>query len=412
MNVSPRQLVVIGGGPAGLAAAAAARHAGLDDVLLIERDDYLGGILNQCIHHGFGRDILGETLTGPEYAHIFIEQAIKAQVECWTKTMVTGLSADKCLVAYNRNGLHRIQARAIILSMGCRERTRVALGIPGSRPAGIYTAGTAQNFINLRNRMPGKNVLILGSGDIGLIMARRLSLEGANVLGVVEKLPYPGGLPRNIVQCLDEFDIPLYLGHTIVDIRGRQRLEGVTMAKLDEAGEIMPDSSIEIACDTLLLSVGLIPENELSWGAGIELDAITGGPRVDETGQTSIEGIYACGNVLYVHDIADQLTNEAQAVGRAAAHQINGGKRQRFLVEVVAGPGIKFIVPQQLSTPGKRLLNLRVDSPGRDKYIVVRCGRSVLKEQFMRRVNPPEQICFEVEVPFLSGRDTVKLELK
>jgi NADPH-dependent 2,4-dienoyl-CoA reductase/sulfur reductase-like enzyme len=412
MSFSERELVVIGGGPAGLAAAAAARQAGVQDVLLIEREDYLGGILNQCIHHGFGREIFKEALTGPEYAQIFIEQVQDLEVECWVGAMVTELSPDKRLIVCNRKGLHRIQAQAVILGMGCRERTRMAVGIPGTRPAGIYTAGVAQNFINLRNRMPGKNVVILGSGDIGLIMARRLALEGARVLGVLEKLPYPGGLPRNIVQCLEDFDIPLYLSHTVVDIHGRHRLEGVTIAEQNPQGEILPKSRRRLACDTLLLSVGLIPENELSRGAGIELDGATGGPWVDESGQTSVAGIYACGNVLYVHDIVDQLTGEAQAVGRAAAEYVKGNRAERCLMPTEAGAGIRCVIPQRVSTPGKRQLSLRVESPGRDKYLVVKSGREIIKEQYMQRVNPPELIRLELELPPLSAGDKIRLEFR
>ncbi len=254
-----RELVVIGGGPAGLAAAVAARQAGVRDVLLIEREDYLGGILNQCIHNGFGREIFKEALSGPEYAQIFIDQLKQSDIECWTGTLVTELTAEKKITACNQQGLHLVCANAVILSMGCRERTRAAIGIPGTRPAGIYTAGVAQNFINLKNRMPGKRFFILGSGDIGLIMARRLTLEGAEVLGVAEKLPYPGGLPRNITQCLEDFNIPLYLNHTLTDIYGEHRITGVSIAKVGPRGGILAGSSRKLACDTLLLSVGLIP---------------------------------------------------------------------------------------------------------------------------------------------------------
>jgi NADPH-dependent 2,4-dienoyl-CoA reductase/sulfur reductase-like enzyme len=412
MICSPRELVVIGGGPAGLAAAASARQAGVEDVLLIEREDYLGGILNQCIHHGFGREILGEALTGPEYAQVFINQVQRLGIECWLDTMVTELTADKRLVACGRQGLRYIQAQAVVLSMGCRERTRAAVGIPGGRPAGIYTAGVAQNFINLRNRMPGKRIVILGSGDIGLIMARRLSLEGAEVLAVVEKLPYPGGLPRNVVQCLEDFDIPLYLSHTVVDIWGQQRLEGVSIAKVGPRGGIMPGTRQRLACDTLLLSVGLIPENELSAGAGIGLDETTGGPWVDETGQTDVAGIYACGNVLYVHDVVDQLTIEAQGVGRAAARYIKGVRPRQSLIRVTAGAGIKYVVPQWVRAPGKRRFSLRVDFPKRNRYLVVKSGRGILKEELRRRLNPPELIQLELDIPRLPPGDNIKLELK
>ncbi len=407
-----RELMVIGGGPAGLAAAVAARRAGVRDILLIEREDCLGGILNQCIHNGFGREIFKESLTGPEYAQIFIEQVQLSDIECWTGTLVTELTAGKRIIAANSRGLHRICAQAVILSMGCRERTRAAVDIPGTRPAGIYTAGVAQNFINLRNLMPGKRFIILGSGDIGLIMARRLTLEGAEVLGVLEKLPYPGGLPRNITQCLEDFNIPLYLKHTVTDIHGKHRVSGVSIAKVGPRGGILPGTTRKLACDTLLLSVGLIPENELSKAAGIKLDRLTGGPLVDETGQTNIPGIYACGNVLHVYDIVDQLTKEAEAVGRAAACYIKAGQSQLPLLRVQAGSGIKYVVPQQISAPGKRLLSFRVDTPGQNKYIVIKSGRKIIKRQIKQRVNPPELIQLEVNLPELSPGNIIKVELK
>ena len=296
-------IVIIGGGPAGLAAAVAARDNGIESILILERDKELGGILNQCIHNGFGLHTFKEELTGPEYAARFEEQVYERKIEYKLNTMVMDISHDKVVTAMNREeGLFEIQARAVILAMGCRERSRGALNIPGYRPAGIYCAGTAQRLVNMEGFMPGREVVILGSGDIGLIMARRMTLEGARVKVVAELMPYSGGLKRNIVQCLDDYGIPLKLSHTVVDIRGKERLEGITLAAVDEKGKPIPGTEEDYTCDTLLLSVGLIPENELSNGMGVKMNRVTSGPVVNESLETNIEGVFACGNVLHVHD--------------------------------------------------------------------------------------------------------------
>lgn len=322
MEFDKKQLVVIGGGPAGLAAAIAAKKAGLDDIVILERDERLGGILNQCIHNGFGLHTFHEELTGPEYAQRFIDEVKDLGIDCLLNTMVLDLDADKKVTFVNENGLQTIQADSIVLAMGCRERPRGALNIPGYRPAGIYSAGTAQKLVNIDGLMPGRNVVILGSGDIGLIMARRMSLEGAKVHVVAELMPYSGGLKRNIVQCLDDFGIPLKLSHTIVDIKGKERVERVVLAQVDENRRPVAGTEVEYPCDTLLLSCGLIPENELSKKAHIKMNTVTNGPLVNESLETSVPGVFACGNVLHVHDLVDFVSQEAAVAGRRAAQYV------------------------------------------------------------------------------------------
>lgn len=318
-------LVIIGGGPAGLAAAVSARKAGVEGILILERDRELGGILNQCIHNGFGLHTFREELTGPEYAQRYIDMVCELGIAYKLDTMVMDISPQKEVTAMNRtDGMFQIQARALILAMGCRERPRGALNIPGYRPAGIFSAGTAQRLVNIEGYLPGRRVVILGSGDIGLIMARRMTLEGAKVLAVAELMPYSGGLKRNIVQCLDDYDIPLKLSHTVVDIQGKERVEGVTLAKVDEKGKPIPGTQEHYACDTLLLSVGLIPENELSQSMGVKMDHVTAGPFVNESLETSIPGVFACGNVLHVHDLVDYVSEEAQRAGANAARYLRG----------------------------------------------------------------------------------------
>lgn len=342
-------IVIIGGGPAGLAAAISAKKSGVDSVLILERDKELGGILNQCIHNGFGLHTFKEELTGPEYAGRFIDQAKELNIEYKLNTMVMDISPQKVVTAMNREeGLFEIQAKAVVLAMGCRERSRGALNIPGYRPAGIFSAGTAQRLVNIEGYMPGREVVILGSGDIGLIMARRMTFEGAKVKVVAELMPYSGGLKRNIVQCLDDYDIPLKLSHTVVDIKGKERLEGITLAQVDGHGKPIPGTEEEYSCDTLLHSVGLIPENEISRGMGVDMNPVTSGPKVNESLETNIEGVFACGNVLHVHDLVDFVSEEAGTAGRNAAEYVKQGEeRRRGGKEIKMNPveGVRYTVP-------------------------------------------------------------------
>ena len=318
-------VIIIGGGPAGLAAAASARRNGIESILILERDRELGGILNQCIHNGFGLHTFKEELTGPEYARRFIDQVEELGIEYKLNTMVMDISADKVITAMNREeGMFELQAKAVILAMGCRERSKGALNIPGYRPAGIYSAGTAQRLVNIEGFMPGREVVILGSGDIGLIMARRMTFEGAKVKVVAELMPYSGGLKRNIVQCLNDYDIPLKLSHTVIDIKGKERVEGITIAEVGPDRRPIPGTEEYYPCDTLLLSCGLIPENDISRGAGIEMSPITSGAVVNESLETNIEGVFACGNVLHVHDLVDFVSEEAAMAGKSAADYVQG----------------------------------------------------------------------------------------
>lgn len=338
-------LVIIGGGPAGLAAALAAHKAGVENLLILERDSELGGILNQCIHNGFGLHTFKEELTGPEYAARFIAQVEELHIPYKLNTMVLDLAADKTVTAMNKtDGLFQLHPKAVILAMGCRERPRGALNIPGYRPAGIYTAGTAQRLVNMEGYLPGRKVVILGSGDIGLIMARRMTLEGAQVQVVAELMPYSGGLKRNIVQCLDDFGIPLKLSHTVVDIQGKERVEGITLARV-ENGKPVPGTEEHYDCDTLLLSCGLLPENELSRAAGVALSSITSGPLVNESLETSIPGVFAAGNVLHVHDLVDYVSEEAGAAGAQAAAYLQNGEQDAPAIPVHCENGVRYTVP-------------------------------------------------------------------
>ena len=343
-------LVIVGGGPAGLAAAASAKDHGIDSILIIERDKELGGILNQCIHNGFGLHTFKEELTGPEYASRFIDMVLDRGIEYKLNTMVMDISADKKVTAMNReDGMFKVQAKAVILAMGCRERSRGALNIPGYRPAGIYSAGTAQRLVNMEGYMPGKEVVILGSGDIGLIMARRMTLEGAKVKVVAELMPYSGGLKRNIVQCLNDFDIPLKLSHTVVDIEGKNRVEAVTIAEVGSDRKPIPGTEERYTCDTLLLSCGLIPENELSKSAGVALNPVTSGPVVNDSLETNIDGIFACGNVLHVHDLVDYVSQEASAAGKNAENYIKNAKeKDAKIVEILPVDGVRYTVPKYI----------------------------------------------------------------
>ena len=342
-------VLILGGGPAGLAAAIAAYDAGCRNLLIVERDDRLGGILNQCIHNGFGLHTFQEELTGPEYAQRFIDEVHARRIPFLLHTMALSISPDKVVTAVNpTDGCFALQAKSIILAMGCRERPRGALNIPGFRPAGIYSAGTAQRLVNIEGRMPGRRVVILGSGDIGLIMARRLTLEGAKVLAVAEIMPYSGGLKRNIVQCLDDFGIPLYLSHTVVDVEGRERVTGVTIAEVDASRRPIPGTERHYDCDTLLLSCGLIPENELSRGLGVAMSPVTNGPLVNEQLETSIPDVFACGNVLHVHDLVDYVSQEATVAGRAAAETVQAGESERHEIPITVSGGVRYTVPAAL----------------------------------------------------------------
>jgi NADPH-dependent 2,4-dienoyl-CoA reductase/sulfur reductase-like enzyme len=366
-------IVIIGGGPAGLAAAVAARNEGIQNIIILEREHQLGGILNQCIHNGFGLHTFKEELTGPEYAERFIDQVNGMNIPYKLNTMVLEISRDKVITAVNEeDGILEIKAKAIILAMGCRERPRGAINIPGSRCAGIYTAGAAQKFVNVEGYMPGKEVLILGSGDIGLIMARRMTLEGAKVKAVVELMPYSSGLKRNIVQCLDDFDIPLKLSHTIINIAGEERVEGVTIAEVDEHRKPIKGTEEYISCDTILLSVGLLPENELSRKAEVKLSRITGGPEVNESLETNIDGIFACGNVLHVHDLVDNVTLEANNAGKHAAQYVNGKDFRGNSIEIFAENGIRYTVPKYISPEnieGTLYVRFRVGDVFKDSFI-------------------------------------------
>ena len=345
-------LIIIGGGPAGLAAAVAARDNGIESILILERDKQLGGILNQCIHNGFGLHTFKEELTGPEYAARFIEQVKERKIEYKLNTMVMDISHEKVVTAMNREeGMILLQAKTVILAMGCRERSRGALNIPGYRPAGIYSAGTAQRLVNMEGYMPGREVVILGSGDIGLIMARRMTLEGAKVKVVAELMPYSGGLKRNIVQCLNDFDIPLKLSHTVVDIEGKDRVKAVTIAEVGPDRRPIPGTEERYECDTLLLSCGLIPENELSKSAGVDLSPITSGPIVNDSLETNIDGVFACGNVLHVHDLVDYVSEEAALAGQNAAKYVKSGETKKgHSVTLKAENGVRYTVPQSIDT--------------------------------------------------------------
>lgn len=378
MNVETYDIVIIGGGPAGLAAGVAAREEGCESIVILERDHELGGILNQCIHNGFGLHTFGEELTGPEYAARFIEQVKEHGIEYRLNTIVMNISSDKEILCMNRNdGMYKIKAKSVILAMGCRERSRGALNIPGYRPAGIFSAGTAQRFVNMEGFMPGREVVILGSGDIGLIMARRMTLEGAKVKVVAEIMPFSGGLKRNIVQCLDDYGIPLKLSYTVVDIEGKERVEGVTIAQVDQHMKPIAGTEEHYACDTLLLSVGLIPENELSQSAGVALNPVTKGAFVNESLETNIDGIFACGNVLHVHDLVDYVSEEAATAGRNAAKYVNSQESSNEeshgnIIDVETSGGVTYCVPNTIDVSKIKddlTLRMRVNNVYKNKYL-------------------------------------------
>ncbi|MEA1939246.1 MAG: FAD-dependent oxidoreductase [Candidatus Caldatribacteriota bacterium] len=409
--IQKKDVIIIGGGAAGLAAAVSCRQKGIDDILIIERGSYLGGILNQCIHDGFGLEKFNTSLTGPEYAQRYIDQVKEEKIPFLLNSMVINLSPKKEVIVANRKGLQHFRAKVIILAMGCRERTRGAISIPGTRPAGIYTAGVAQELINLKNYMVGKKIVILGSGDIGLIMARRLTLEGAEVQMVAEILPYSSGLPRNINQCLYDFDIPLLLSHTVVDIKGNGRISEVTLAEVDKRGEIISKSKRKVACDTLLLSVGLIPENELSRQAGVILSSITGGPEADERGQTNVPGIFACGNVLQVHDIVDNVSLEAEYITEGVMDYLQGRLQAQREIQIILGSGLRYVVPQKIFTIKDTIFSFRVNQPGKKKKIIFEAGKELVKKKFFPRVNPAEMLRVKLTSEELESVKRLKIRL-
>lgn len=409
-----RDLVIIGGGPAGMSAAIAAKESGINDILILERDENLGGILQQCIHNGFGLHKFGRELTGPEYAAIFEEKVKSLGIEFKLNTMVLDLSEDKVITATNSvDGIFQIKAKAVILAMGCRERAKGALNIAGSRPAGIFSAGTAQKFVNMKGFLPGKNVVILGSGDIGLIMARRMTLEGAKVHAVCELMPYSGGLARNIEQCLNDFNIPLKLSHTVTEIHGKDRLSGVTIARVDENRKPIPETQEFIPCDTLLLSVGLIPENELSKGANVALSAVTNGAQVNQDRETSIPGVFSCGNVLHVHDLVDFVSDEAEIAGRAAAQFIGGNLERSVSIPIETDGKIRYTVPQIITRKNDDVdVYFRVSDVYKNVKISVCDGEKLLLSRKKQKVAPGEMEKLTLKKELFEGAQKLEFSLE
>ena len=395
-----KDVLIIGGGPSGMAAALRLREYGITDILIVDRNPELGVILNQCIHDGFGLLNFGEAFTGPEYASVYAKQIKEQKIAYKLNASVLHLDKDKKAIVISPEGVQEYQAKAVILAMGCRERTRGVLAIPGTRPAGIFTAGLAQRYINLHNTMVGKEAVILGSGDIGLIMARRMTLEGAHVKAVVERMPYANGLPRNIRQCLEDYDIPLFLSHTVTDIKGRERLEGITIQKTDQHQIPVPGTEWELSCDTLILSVGLIPENELSREAGVKIDPLTQGPLADAYFQTSVPGIFAAGNVLHVHDLADHVSGEAERLADAAALYLKNGGLAACRLEIFAGYGIAQVVPQKVCADQEAVLSFRVKYPAQNIKLLVMQEGTVLMQKQYRQLIPAvmEQISIQKDL--------------
>lgn len=408
MNREKVDILIIGAGPAGLAAAIAAREDGIQSLLVLERESQPGGILRQCIHNGFGLHRFKEELTGPEYAQRDIDRARELEIPIECDTTVLDLSPDRVVTCISRQkGLRLIEAGAIILAMGCRERPRGALCTPGTRCAGIYSAGTAQRFVNLEGFMPGQRVVILGSGDIGLIMARRMTLQGAKVLACVEIMPYSSGLNRNIVQCLNDYDIPLYLSHTVTDIKGRERLESVTVSRVDERRRPIPGTEMVFECDTLLLSVGLIPENELSEGAGVSISPATSGAVVTDTLETSVPGVFACGNVLHVHDLVDHVSNESFRAGHAAAAFVRSAKEAKTFLRVEDGDGVRGTVPQMIQVNPSEPVTLmfRPSAVFRNASAVISCGGKELLRRKAMIFTPGEMAAYTLKPEAFDGLD-------
>ena len=404
-------LVVIGGGPAGLAAAISAKKNGVQDLVIIERNNWLGGILPQCIHDGFGLEIFQEPLTGPEYAQRYVDELKTLEIPYMLNGMVLEVTPEKEVFVASPRGLFCFHTKAIILAMGCRERTRGQICIPGTRPAGVYTAGVTQNLINLKNVMVGKDVVILGSGDIGLIMARRLTLEGAKVHAVVEILSHTNGLPRNIQQCLIDYEIPLLLSHTVTEIHGQNRVESVTISPVNENLEPIKGKEKRITCDTLLLSIGLIPENELSKTCGVELSSATGGAMVNENLETSVSGVFACGNALHVHDVVDFVTLESERAGEGAAEYVLGKPRKVERVRVEAGDGIRYVLPNNILRDADLELSIRVTCPGEDVSIGFFDGEELVTTRKFRKVHPAQMIKIKLKRSETRAISTLKAEV-
>ena len=404
--MSDIDVLIVGGGPAGLAAAARLRDLGVRNLLILEREKQLGGILRQCIHDGFGLARFGVTMSGPEYARHFIDEVQAKGIPYLTNASVVNVTHDKEVTAATREGLSKWRARAVVLAMGCRERTRGALAIPGERPAGVFTAGVAQAYMNLYNRMPAREAVILGSGDIGMIMARRLTLEGARVHAVFEVLPYPSGLPRNVEQCLNDYDIPLFLSHTVTEVHGDARLTGVTVSKVDDAMKPIPGTEKEYPCDTLILSVGLIPENELSLDAGVKLNGRTNGAEVDEFFQTSVPGVFSAGNVLHVHDLADFVSLEAEALAESCARYLREGLPECAL-KVVADESVRHTVPMRVSGAHDVHLSLRPSRPFKDCRIIARQNGREVASKGMKKAIPAEMIQLTIPASEIAGGDII-----
>ena len=406
-----KDVIIIGGGPAGLAAAVQLNKLGITNILILEREKQLGGILRQCIHDGFGLQRFGESLSGPEYAQRFIDEVRELNIPYMTEVTVTEVTAGRIVTAASRSGVLEFQAKAIALTMGCRERTRGAISIPGTRPAGVYTAGVVQSYMNLANIMPGKEVVILGSGDIGLIMARRLTLEGAHVKAVLEVQPYASGLPRNIEQCLNDYGIPLLLSHTVVDIKGHARLEGVTVAQVDEQYRPIPGSEQAYSCDTLVLSVGLIPENELSLGAGVVLDSMTKGAMVDEHYQTSCAGIFASGNVLQVHDLVDFVSTEAERMAHSIHAYLCSSSIGKAAIEIAVDASVAYAVPQKITGKKDFTLSLRPKRPGRACTVLVKQGNETIASKKFAKVLPAEMIQLPVSAERINPEKNLEITI-